>query len=47
MRIIAGNLTGKQIDGEKLVEKLMKRSNKINFSSLFDNINIQILQRWF
>ena len=36
------NLTGKQIDGEKLVEKLMKRSNKINFSSLFDNINTSI-----
>ncbi len=37
------NLTGKQIDGEKLVEKLMKRSNKNNFSSLFDNINTSII----
>ncbi|MBD1158071.1 hypothetical protein IDG98_02555 [Pelagibacterales bacterium SAG-MED17] len=37
------NFTGYQIDGEKLVEKLLKNNKKNKFYKLFDNINTSLI----
>ncbi len=37
------NLTGDQLDGEKIVEILLKRKNKKKLSNFFDNINTSLI----
>ncbi len=37
------NLAGNHIDGEKIIERLLKRKNKNKLSSLFDNINTSLI----
>ena len=37
------DLTGHQVDGEELIEKLLKSKNKNKISSFFDNINTSVI----
>ena len=36
-------LIGNQIDGEKIIEKLLNNSNETNFSNFFDNLNTSLI----
>ena len=36
-------LIGKQIDGEKIIEKLLKSNNKTRISNFFDNLNTSVI----
>jgi hypothetical protein len=36
-------LIGNQIDGEKIIEKLLKSNNKTKISNLFDNLNTSVI----